>query len=494
VYHFSKVVVYSVKENLYKTIRSSDYRLFEEKKQGELINIFMSGPSSITSSIETLMTLIADITLSGMIALSLYFVSDFGLLVLIIGGFLFYLVNAKVGGAVSRELGQLSYDSGMSENVIISEYISGIRAIRASNSTMFWENNAKKAILLYWDRYSEAKYLQRLPGLLIYSLFLLAIGFIILILFHFFQEGFSLVLPVVGAFAIGTLRIVPKLSAIGFEHLQLINGSIYVRSVYDFLTDNKYQNVQNGMISFENLNDDIIFHDVVFSYGHTPVLRGLSLTLKKGMVTAIVGPSGAGKSTITGLLLRLYDPDTGHILLNNKDFKEYEIGSLLNHVGYVGQEPFVFNASIRDNITFGIDYSDKEVYRAASLAHAHDFIEKLPDGYSTVIGDRGMKLSGGEKQRVVIARAMIRRPELLILDEATSSLDNISEALVQEAIDEVSKGCTTLVIAHRLTTIQKADWIYVIDGGEVIEEGKHEELMEQRGLYWGMYMRTLIDR
>lgn len=489
-YHFSKVIVFSIKENLYKKIRTCDYRLFEEKKEGEIVNLFNSGPGAITSSLEQLMTLISDVTLSIMIVISLFFISEVGLVILILGGIAYYLINEKIGGAASRELGRLNYESGLSENVIITEYISGMRSIRAAHSMFHWENLAKKAILMYWDNYTEAKYLQRLPGLLIYTLFLLTIGFVILILFHFFQDSFSLILPVIGAFAIGTMRIIPKISAIGYEHLLLNNYHSYVQSAHDFITNTDYEIVKDGTLAFTSLKKDIIFDHVSFSYGNGLVLHNLSIVLKKGSVTAVVGPSGAGKSTLTSLLLRLYDTEHGQILLNDIDLKKYSVGTVLDHIGYVGQEPFVFNGSISDNITFGISYSDDEIKRAASLAHAHDFIMKLPDKYDTVIGDRGMKLSGGEKQRLVIARAMIRKPEILILDEATSSLDNISEATVQEAIDEVSKECTSLVIAHRLTTVQNADLIYVMDEGRIVEEGKHDFLLENKGVYWGMYMRS----
>jgi len=169
------------------------------------------------------------------------------------------------------------------------------------------------------------------------------------------------------------------------------------------------------------------------------------------------------------------------------DIKEYDISSFLGKVGFVGQETFVYNASIKDNIAFGTDHDLDSIIEAAQLANAHGFIQQLAQGYDTVIGDRGVRLSGGEKQRIAIARAMLRKPRILVLDEATSSLDNISERVVQEAIDRVSEGCTTLVIAHRLSTIRNADVIYVIDGGKIVESGTHDQLINKKGKYWELY-------
>jgi ABC-type multidrug transport system fused ATPase/permease subunit len=195
------------------------------------------------------------------------------------------------------------------------------------------------------------------------------------------------------------------------------------------------------------------------------------MKIPKGKMTALVGPSGSGKSTIAHLLLRLYDPTDGQIIINGCDLKEYDVNTYRDIVGYVSQDPFIFNATIRENILFGGNFTDVEMIQAAKLAHAHEFIMELADGYDTLVGDQGVILSGGEKQRIVIARAMIRRPELLILDEATSALDNISEAAVQKAIDQVAQECTTLVIAHRLTTIKNADLIVVLDRAGSLKQG-----------------------
>ncbi|UCH72146.1 MAG: ATP-binding cassette domain-containing protein, partial [Thermoplasmatales archaeon] len=203
--------------------------------------------------------------------------------------------------------------------------------------------------------------------------------------------------------------------------------------------------------------------------------------------TALVGPSGSGKSTIVNLLLRLYDVKEGGVYIDNLNIKDYDIFSFLQKVGFVGQETFIYNASIKENIAFGGEYTDFEIMDAARLANADEFIENFPDGYDTIVGDQGMRLSGGEKQRIAIARAMIRKPEILILDEATSSLDNVSENTVQKAINKVSKNCTTFIIAHRLSTIQNADIINVLDKGKIVEKGTHEELIRKKGRYWDLH-------
>lgn len=488
-YIFTKKVIIFVKKNLYKKLFTCDYHLFEDKKQGELINLVNTGPQMITYSFELIMSLIADISLAVIVLLFLFTISPLGLVITIFGGFVYYVINNWISKTASNQLGELNFSSQQAESVLITEYISGVRTIIALNRVKNWEKLIKNALMLYWDSYPQLRFLQRLPGLLIYSLFLNSIGFLILSFYTYYPESFSFIIPIFGTYTVGLLRILPKITSIGFNYMQVVQCHPYLSAVYDFLTVYQYNDISNGEKKFFDLESEIAFDNVSFSYGEIQVLRKLSFTIRKGETTAIVGPSGAGKSTITSILLRLYDPDYGRVIVNNSNLKNYDIGSFRDRIGYVGQEAFVFNASIRENILFGGVYSHEEVKKAAILAHADTFIENLPEGYETIIGDRGIKLSGGEKQRIVIARAMIRNPDILILDEATASLDNISEGLVQSALDEVSKGCTTLVIAHRLTTIQNAHKIYVIDNGTMVEEGSHHELLERKGLYWGLYTR-----
>jgi subfamily B ATP-binding cassette protein MsbA len=222
------------------------------------------------------------------------------------------------------------------------------------------------------------------------------------------------------------------------------------------------------------------------------VLKDISFEVRPGEMVALVGPSGAGKSTLIQLLHRFYDPTDGRIEIDGIDIKTVQRASLYRQVGLVPQETILFGGSIKENIHYGkLDATDGEIIEAAKSANAHGFITAFPKGYDTIVGEKGINLSGGQRQRIAIARAILKNPRLLILDEATSSLDNESEAAIQEALDRLMEGRTTFVIAHRLTTIQKADRIFVMDKGRIVEEGTHAELLERRGLYHHLYTLKL---
>ncbi|NLE62887.1 MAG: ATP-binding cassette domain-containing protein, partial [Bacteroidales bacterium] len=215
-----------------------------------------------------------------------------------------------------------------------------------------------------------------------------------------------------------------------------------------------------------------------------PVLKNINLSIGKGQTLALVGMSGAGKSTLLNLLPRFYDVSEGEILLDGINIKEYVISDIRALTGLVSQETLLFNDTIYNNICFGLeDVSDEAVYEAAKIANAHAFILEMPEGYQTVVGDRGIKLSGGQKQRLSIARAVLRNPQILLFDEATSALDTQSELYVQEAIENVMRNRTSVVIAHRLTTVQNADRILVFKEGEIVEDGNHHQLLQQNGIY-----------
>ena len=241
-------------------------------------------------------------------------------------------------------------------------------------------------------------------------------------------------------------------------------------------------------------NEIIQFDSVSFKYGKIDVLKNISFKAEKGKVTAIVGASGAGKTTLLGLIERFYNVSQGAIYLGNQDLKDIKISSLRSKIAYVSQEASLFNDTIKNNIMFGNQDADfDKIKKAAQNAAAHDFIQSLPDGYETQIGTGGNLLSGGQKQRIAIARAFLRDAPILLLDEATSSLDSSSESKIQYAMDKLAKGRTTIVVAHRLSTVRKADKIIVLDNGQIVESGSHENLIAKDGVYTNLCRLQLFS-
>jgi subfamily B ATP-binding cassette protein MsbA len=236
------------------------------------------------------------------------------------------------------------------------------------------------------------------------------------------------------------------------------------------------------------------YESVSFAYGDEPVLRSIDVTVAPGEIVAIVGGSGAGKSTLVNLLPRFYDVASGRITINGMDVRDVTLESLRSLMGFVTQEVVLFNDTVRNNIAYGrADADERDVIEAARAANAHEFITNLPNGYDTLIGESGVLLSGGQRQRLAIARALFKDPPILILDEATSALDTESEMLVQQALNNLMKGRATMVIAHRLSTVRRADKIIVLDGGQIVEAGPHEELLGRRGVYRKLYDLQFVD-
>lgn len=239
----------------------------------------------------------------------------------------------------------------------------------------------------------------------------------------------------------------------------------------------------------DNLSGDIKFHKATFKYSDSKeIFNNIDLTIKSGKTLALVGPSGGGKTTICNLIPRFYELSEGKITINNEDIKNITLKSLRKNIGFVQQDVFLFTGSIRDNILYGNpEADDEEIIAAAKDANIHEFIMSLPNGYDTYVGERGVKLSGGQKQRISIARAFLKNPPILILDEATSALDNTSELIIQKSLEKLSEGRTTIVVAHRLSTIKNADEIIVIGNNGIIESGNHEELMKANNIYAKLY-------
>jgi ATP-binding cassette subfamily B protein len=251
--------------------------------------------------------------------------------------------------------------------------------------------------------------------------------------------------------------------------------------------------IRPGTWELEDVRGEVRFEDVDFSYGETPTLTGVDLTVPAGTSLAIVGVTGSGKTTLSYLLPRLYDVTGGRVTIDGVDVRELTFETLSEAVGVVSQETYLFHASIADNLRFARpSATDEELEEAARAARIHDHIASLPDGYETLVGERGYRFSGGEKQRLAIARTLLRNPPVLVLDEATSALDTQTERAVQEALDALARGRTTITIAHRLSTVRDADQIVALDGGKIVERGTHDELIEAGGLYSELY-RTQLD-
>ena len=280
------------------------------------------------------------------------------------------------------------------------------------------------------------------------------------------------------------------LKSLGESYGKIQQGLAAAKRVFEVIDEPVETFEETGNVDKSRFENEICYDNVSFRYSDDKpwALRNISICIKKGEVVALVGPSGAGKSTFVDLLLRFFDPTEGRITIDGVDIRNIKLSSLRSLFGIVTQETILFNDTIARNIAYADYNPDRErIVEAAHAANAYDFIMSTPNGFDTYIGDRGMKLSGGERQRLAIARAIYRNPQILIFDEATSSLDSESERLVQEAIDRLIKGRTAIVIAHRLATIVKSDRIIVMKDGHIVQEGKHNELIEQDGLYKILY-------
>ncbi len=326
----------------------------------------------------------------------------------------------------------------------------------------------------------------------------------------FITDVFNVIVLIAGGLFINAGRIdVPEYSAF------MVSINLFISPINTLI--GFMEQYQNGVTGFErfleimdaeperdlpdareltDVKGEIELRDIEFSYnGSTEVIHGISLKVEAGKKLALVGPSGGGKTTICHLIPRFYPIESGDILIDGQSIKELTMESLRRNIGIVQQDVFLFNGTIRDNILYGrLDATDDEVIEAARLANIHEWISSLEHGYDTEIGERGVKLSGGQKQRLSIARVFLKDPSILILDEATSALDNTTEILIQRALDELCKGRTTIVVAHRLSTVRGADRIAVIAGGNIAEEGSHDELMKlDGGIYRGLYELGVRD-
>jgi len=299
----------------------------------------------------------------------------------------------------------------------------------------------------------------------------------------------SLKVGVLVAFTLYINRFFDPIREISQQYSQLQRAGVAAERIFQILETPVEIKDKPGAEELPQIHGEVEFRDVTFGYNRDlPVLRDFNLHMKAGQTVAIVGPTGAGKSTIAGLLARFYDIQQGAVLVDGHDVRDVTQHSLRSQIGVVLQEPFLFTGTIRDNIRYGrLEAADEEVAEAARAVGVHDLITQLPEGYNTLIRERGRNLSVGQRQLISFARALLADPRILILDEATANIDTFTELLVQQALKRLLHGRTALVIAHRLSTIKGADSIVVLQGGRIVEQGTHAELLQRNGIYASLY-------
>ncbi len=484
--------ILDLRVRLYGYLQRLSLSFFERTSTGELMSRVANDVEALENFVThgVILTTIDMLRLAGATAMLLAL--DWRLALVVLALLPFIAVALRRFNQRARPIYRQARDRLGDINARLQDNLAGIRVIQAFGR--------EETELARFRDVSGDYYRQRVRAIRTWSTFFPALSFIA-------AFGGTLVL---GA---GAWMVINKQLSLG----TLVAFMAYITSFYDPLrrlteVDNTFQQaiaagerifelldeepeIQDAAeaVTLEEIKGDVVFDDVHFRYGSgDEVLHDVEFHMAPGEVVALVGPSGAGKTSIANLLCRFYDPIHGRILVDGHDLREVQVKSLRKHVAVVLQDTFLFNTTVRDNLLYGKpDASEQEMTAAARAAYAHEFIEQLPRGYDTEIGERGVKLSGGQKQRLALARAILADPRILILDEATSSVDAEAEYLIQQALDEVLKGRTALVIAHRLSTIRNADKIIALEEGRIREVGDHHELLARGGLYSQLYQRQL---
>jgi ABC transporter fused permease/ATP-binding protein len=478
-----------LRKEVYNRMIQLPMEFFSKRRVGELSSRLSADLSQIQDAMTLMLAEVLRGVLTLVIGIGLIFYISPKLTLVMISVIPVIIIIAVVFGKKIRKLSRESQDQLADSNIVVQETLQGISNVKAFSNEWFeigrYENSLKKVVGL-------ALRTGKIRGLFISFMLFSLFGTIVFVVWFgvgLMQAG-ELSFGDLTAFVIYTTFVGASMAGFAdlYSQLQKTIGAtqrvreIIKEPVEDVMTvrvplEDKYK--LSGRVSFEGIS---------FAYpsrAEMQVLKGVHITAEPGEQIALVGPSGAGKSTMVAMILQFYHPDSGRIVFDGLDSSTIPLSQLRRQMAFVPQDVMLFGGTIRENIAYGNpDASEEEIIAAARKANAHDFIVSFPEGYQTIVGERGIKLSGGQRQRIAIARAILKDPVILILDEATSSLDSASESLVQEALENLMKNRTSFVIAHRLSTVRNADKIYVLDKGQIVESGTHQELMDiEEGLY-----------
>ena len=488
------LVLRDIRNDLYKKILRLPMHYFAESEIGMLMSRITSDVMSVRVCLPSAIMFIRQIfTLLFLIGTAIYmdaYLAFWSLLVMPVAIYPFIFFGQKI-----RKYGR-KIQSGVSGiNVVLEEGFSGIKVIKAFANEIREEfkfekeNTSYTRLIIRQILYSEgSSRIMDFIGAIAGATIMWVGG--MQVINGVMTQG-DLV-----AFSLCVIQLYDPIKKLNASNQQIQQGLAGAERVFDILDSPAIQVEDQGATTFGGKLEHLAFKDVKFTYPKAadPALDGVSLDIAAGQRVAIVGPSGSGKTTLVNLLPRFYDVSEGSITLNGTDIREYTLNSLRLNLGLVSQDTFLFNTTIADNIAYAHkEYDMEAVEQAARAAYAHDFILEMPGGYDTVVGEGGVKISGGQKQRLTIARAIMKDPSLLILDEATSALDTESERIVQKALDNLLKDRTSIVIAHRLSTILSADLIVVMKNGRIIAQGRHADLLDTCPLYKRLYDMQFED-